>query len=135
RALPGTRVLLALRDRASNAYIGKYGYGNNIEALKNNFVLPFAYNPDLFNLALKNAADIKIDATSDPKIQSKLPDWYQQNINANSFLLYPVVMKKSPIALIYIDSEHARHIALSENQLILLKTLRNQAVVAIKYLR
>jgi len=135
RALPGTRVLLALRDKASGAYIGKYGFGKGIDQLKERFALPLIYNPDLFNLALKNAADIKIDDISDPKIQAKLPDWYQQGINASSFLLYPVVMKKSPVALIYIDSQHAAQFALTENQLMLLKTLRNQAMLAIKYLR
>ena len=132
RALPGSRVLLGLRDKPSNCIKGKFGYGEDIESLTQNFLIPLAYQPDVFHIAFKNNVDIRIDDTQDAKIKDKIPAWYHRKISSKSFVLFPIVIKHSPIAIIYIDSTQAKSIAISDNQLSLLKTLRNQAILAIK---
>ena len=132
RALPGSRVLLGLRDKASNCIKGKFGYGDEIEELTRNFMIPLAYQPDVFHIAFKNNVDIKIEDTQDEKIKDKIPAWYQRKINSKSFVLFPIVIKHSPIAMIYIDSTSASSISISDSELSLLKTLRNQAILAIK---
>ena len=50
------------------------------------------------------------------------------------FVVFPIVIKHSPIAVIYIDSCKAQALSISDSQLSLLKTLRNQAILAIKNL-
>lgn len=132
RALPGTRVLLGLRDKPSNSIKGKFGYGEDMETLTRYFQIPLAYQPDVFHIAFKNSVDIKIDDTRDPKIKGKLPDWYHNKIAASSFILFPIVIKHSPIAIIYVDSPQSSSLDISDHQLSLLKTLRNQAILAIK---
>ncbi|MBT4450984.1 MAG: HDOD domain-containing protein [Gammaproteobacteria bacterium] len=132
RALSGSRVLLGLRDKASNSIKGKFGYGEDIEELIQSFRIPLAYEADVFHIAFKNNVDIKIEDTQDSKIKSKIPGWYHQKIGAKSFVLFPIVIKHSPIAMIYIDSTQAKSISISDSQLSLLKTLRNQAILAIK---
>ncbi len=132
RALPGSRVLLALRDRNTNSIKGKFGYGEEVETLTKNFIIPLAYEPDVFHIAFKNSVDIKIDNTQDKKIKDKIPEWFHRKIGTKSFVLFPIIIKHSPIALIYIDSTQSSVIDISDNQLSLLKTLRNQAILAIK---
>jgi len=48
------------------------------------------------------------------------------------FVLLPLVMKSATFALIYADNAHAGSIDLGERELALLRTLRNQAVMAFK---
>ena len=134
RALSGSRVLLGLRNKANNTIQGKYGYGEQIDELVNHFSIPLEYQPDVFHVAFKNNVDIKIDDSLEEKIRAKIPDWYHRKIGSKFFILFPVVIRHSPIAVIYIDSSNGSSIPISDNQLSLLKTLRNQAVLAIKNL-
>ena len=48
------------------------------------------------------------------------------------FLLLPMLMKGAPFALIYADKAQPGGIALGEKELSLLRTLRNQAVMAFR---
>lgn len=134
RALSGSRVLLGLRNKANNTIEGKYGYGENIDDLIRHFAIPLTYQADVFHVAFKNNVDIKIDDAEDEKIKEKIPTWYQRKIGSKFFILFPVVIKHSPVAVIYIDSCNGASINISDNQLSLLKTLRNQAILAIKSL-
>jgi serine/threonine protein kinase len=134
RALPGSRVLLGLRNRANNCLEGKFGYGDDIDTLIDNFIIPLDYQPDVFHVAFKNNVDIKIDNSEDEKIKDKIPLWYQRKIGSRFFIVFPVVIKHSPVAVIYIDNNKGKSIHISDSQLSLLKTLRNQAILAIKTL-
>jgi hypothetical protein len=53
-------------------------------------------------------------------------------MDAQCFLLLPVMVNKKAIGLIYADMHEANSLQISERQLSLLRTLRNQAVLAIK---
>jgi eukaryotic-like serine/threonine-protein kinase len=134
RALPGSRVILGLRDKLSNCIVGKFGYGDNVDELIEHFRIPLIYQADVFHLAFKNNVDIKIENTREEKIKDKIPDWYHRKIGSSFFILFPIVIKHSPIAVLYIDSTENRDINISDDQLSLLKTLRNQAILAIKNL-
>lgn len=132
RALPGSRVILGLRDKISNCIVGKFGYGDEVDELIEHFRIPLEYRADVFHIAFKNNVDIKIDNTQDKKIHDKIPDWYHRKIGSRFFILFPIVIRHSPVAVLYIDSTKNQNITISDNQLSLLKTLRNQAILAIK---
>ena len=70
-----------------------------------------------------------------PTVANKLPAWYRGQINAPAFLLLPLQIKGTPFGLIYADQASASDIALDEKELALLKTLRNQAVMAFRQSR
>jgi hypothetical protein len=53
-------------------------------------------------------------------------------VAAETFVLFPLMLKGAPVALIYCDKEKAGEIVITPNHLSLLNTLRNQAVLAIK---
>ncbi len=134
RGLSGSRVLLGLRDKATNSIKGKFGYGENIDELIQHFQIPLSYENDVFHIAFKKNLDIKIDDTQDTKIKDKIPAWFHRKIGSKFFILFPIMIKHSPIAVIYIDSIQTSGISISDKQLSLLKTLRNQAILAIKSL-
>ena len=50
----------------------------------------------------------------------------------NEFDYLPLTLKNNPVALIYCDKDKAGAIAIPKKELMLLKTLRNQALLAIK---
>ena len=53
-------------------------------------------------------------------------------MNAPAFLLLPLLMKGAPFALIYADKAQPGSIELGDKELSLLRTLRNQAVMAFR---
>jgi hypothetical protein len=71
------------------------------------------------------------DAT-EARIIERLPAWYRKTVNAPTFLLLPLMIKGKPFGLIYADKGEKGDLALNEKELALLRTLRNQAVMAFK---
>jgi hypothetical protein len=132
RALAGSRVVFCLKDSKADCIRARFGYGEDIENFIRHFSLPLQNQSDVFHVALKNNVDIRIENTRDEKIRDRIPAWYHQNIAAHCFTLFPVVIRNKPIALIYIDSASAASIKITDSQLGLLKTLRNQAILALK---
>jgi hypothetical protein len=47
-------------------------------------------------------------------------------------VLFPLTLKNNPVALIYCDDDKPNSIVIEQKELSLLKTLRNQALLAIK---
>ena len=71
----------------------------------------------------------------DPKISGHIPDWFGQAVPAETFILFPLVIRNTPVGLIYADKARAGELLIPENILSLLRALRNQAVLAIKQSR
>jgi hypothetical protein len=86
----------------------------------------------VFHLATTKGLDIIITDIDDSKIADKIPSWYRQSVMAKTFVLFPLCIKGNPVALIYCDRDKAGSINIPEKELSLLKTLRNQALLAIK---
>jgi serine/threonine protein kinase len=132
RAMGFQRVLLCLKDVKSGHMSGRFGFGPDTAEVAKKFRFPLAYEPDVFHLSISKSVDILISDIDDPKIANKVPDWYREQVPAKTFVLFPLVMKGNPVALIYCDRDRAGSITIPERELQLLKTLRNQALLAIK---
>ena len=134
RAMGFQRVVFCLRDPKSEALLGRFGLGAQAEVLSRVFRIELkrTATPDLLAaVCIKNVDTLIADARA-PHIAQRLPAWYVKDVNAASFLLLPMVMKGSPFALIYGDKAEPGALALSERELALLRTLRNQAVMAFR---
>jgi len=94
---------------------------------------PLPFTPDAFHVSLEKGVDLVIENTQAPNIAQRIPDWHRRVISAKSFLLLPVMLKKSAIGLLYADSELADGIKIDAEQLGLLRTLRGQVVLAFKH--
>jgi eukaryotic-like serine/threonine-protein kinase len=91
-----------------------------------------AYSVDVFHGALKNAVDVYIADTTEEKIQADIPEWYKRISTAGSFLLFPLVIKGRPVGLIYADHTQPHGLEIDKRRLNLLKSLRNQIVLAVR---
>lgn len=132
RAMGFSRVILCLKDVRMDQMVGRFGFGPDTDALVKLFRFPLSFAPDVFHLASSKTVDILISDIDDPKIADKIPAWYRKGMSARTFILFPLSIKGKPVALIYCDKSQAGSIEISEKELQLLKTLRNQAVLAIK---
>ncbi|OYT99728.1 MAG: serine/threonine protein kinase [Burkholderiales bacterium PBB1] len=132
RALGFRRVLFCLRDPKTDTLTGRFGLGDSAEAAAALFKVPLKGSTDLFAAVCLKGADTLIRDASTPAMASRLPAWYTKTLNAPSFLLLPLLMKGAPFAMIYADQAEAGGIELAEKELSMLRTLRNQAVMAFK---
>jgi hypothetical protein len=132
RAMGFQRVLLCLKDVKTGQMAGRFGFGADTNDIAGRFRFPLGSANDIFALAAAKAADVIIADIDDPKIAERVPAWYRQLTGAKTFVLFPLNIKGSPVALIYCDKLRAGTISIPEKELSLLKTLRNQALLALK---
>ena len=132
RAMGFRRVILCVRDQRSNSMLGRFGFGPDVVEVAKRFRFSLVFSPDIFHAALANGVDILISDTSDPKIAARIPDWFRRAVAAETFVVLPLCIKRSAVAMIYADRARAGEISISGQDLSLLRTLRNQAVLAIK---
>ena len=127
-----SHVVFCIKDSRQNAMCGKFGFGEDVQALLKAFHFSMVEQPDVFHVALKNNADILITDIDDAKIATRIPRWYRQHVSARTFVIFPITVKGKSIGLIYADRAQPGEIVIPEKELSLLKALRNQAVLAIR---
>ena len=133
RALEFDHIIFCMRDAKTETMTGRFGLGAGVEPLAKTFKVPLkSSTPDLFAVVCVKGADTMISDATEPRIAQRLPDWYRKNINAPTFLLLPLQIKGAPFGLIYADKSQRGTLNLSEKELALLRTLRNQALMAFK---
>lgn len=134
RALGLRRAAFCLRDAKSGQLIGRFGLGEQIERWLPQLRVPLkpGAQPDLFTAVCLKGVDTLIADTSQGNIAQRLPAWYGESLRAGSFLLLPVMVKDAPVGLFYADRLEPGGIQLEEKELKLLRTLRNQALMAFR---
>ncbi|MFL6662201.1 MAG: GAF domain-containing protein [Rhizobacter sp.] len=132
RALGFQRIVFCLREPKTESLHGRFGLGEGAEALAAGFKVPLKSDVDLFGAACLKGADVLIADISTGPVATRLPAWYRRKVKARAILLLPVLMKGVPIALIYADKVTPGGVDLGEKELSLLRTLRNQVVMAFK---
>jgi len=134
RALDFQRVVFCLRDPKTDTLTGRFGLGAGVEGVVKTFSVYLGPSnaPDLFATICSKGADTLINDASDPRIAARLPAWYGHAYHAPTFLILPLLLKGKPFGLIYADKADCSSLLLSEKELSLLRTLRNQAVMAFK---
>jgi HD-like signal output (HDOD) protein len=138
RALDLQRMVLCLRDPATGRLNGRFGLGDRADALSPLFQVmlrwPVGAAPDLFGAVCLKGSDTLIADSRTPAVAQRLPTWYRQRVNAPSFLLLPLMINGAPIGMIYADQSRPGTLLLGDSELVLLRTLRNQAVMAFRQL-
>lgn len=132
RAMGFKRVVLCIRDAKAGVMQGRFGFGPDANEVAKAFRFPLSFTPDIFHAATSKGVDLMISDINDPKIVNRIPDWYRKAVSAQSFVLFPLNIKGSSVALIYADRDEPGGISIPEKELQLLRTLRNQAILAIK---
>jgi len=141
RALHCRRVIFCLRDARTGQLTGRLGLGEGADAVSALFKVPLVLRPgdtpDLFSAVCLKQVDTLIADASAPNIVNRLPTWFRDRVQAPTFLLLPLVMKRAGqpdmvLGLIYADKGQVDSLQISDKELSLLRTLRNQAVMAFR---
>ena len=132
RALGFRRMVFCLREARTDLMTGRFGLGEGSEAAVRAMKIPLKAPADLFAAVCLRGADTLINDTTEPKMQARLPEWYRKGLNAPAFLLLPLQIKGQTFALIYADQSTPGGIVVDDKALGLLRTLRNQAVMAFR---
>ncbi|MES2582500.1 MAG: HDOD domain-containing protein [Pseudomonadota bacterium] len=133
RAMHFDHIIFCMRDAKTETMTGRFGLGSGVEAFAKGFKVPLkSATPDLFAVVCQKGTDTMISDATEPRLAQRLPDWYRKGLNAPTFLLLPLMIKGAPFGLIYADKKNRGSLELDEKELALLRTLRNQAVMAFK---
>lgn len=132
RAMGFKRVVLCIRDAKAGCMQGRFGFGADANEVAKAFRVPLSFAPDVFHVAMSKGVDLLISDINEPKIAERIPAWYRKAVPACSFVLLPLNIKGNPVALIYADRDEPGGVSIPEKELSLLRTLRNQAILAIK---
>ncbi len=141
RGLGARRVVFCLRDAKTNTLVGRLGLGEGADVLKAAFQIGLnvqpGHQPDLFAAVCHRNVDTLIADASVAAVVRLLPGWFQAHVQAPTFLVLPLWMKRPNqpdvvLGMIYVDQAEAGGLVLDERTLSLLRTLRNQVIMAFK---
>lgn len=135
RAFDFHRIVFCMRDTKTDTLTGRFGLGAGIEGVIKTFSVPLnaSGTPDLFATICSNGSDTLISDASDPRILLRLPTWYRKSYAAPTFLILPLLKRGRPFGLIYADKAEKDSLIIDEKELSMLRTLRNQAVMAFRH--
>jgi eukaryotic-like serine/threonine-protein kinase len=133
RAIGFDRVLLFTLDARQQSLRCRFGFGADAESIVHKGVsVPLDGARDLFYAASVMGADLCIQDVESDKVRPHVPAWYRTAIGARGMVLLPIADRKRTVGLIYADSNSPATLHFSAEELGLLKTLRNQAVLAMR---
>lgn len=136
RAMDFQRVIFCMRDAKTETLTGRFGLGSGVEQHIKIFKIPLKTTAlDLFAVICNKGADTMINDSSEARIMQNLPEWYRRAVNAPTFLVLPLQNKGVPFGMIYADKSIRGGMDLNDKQLAMLRTLRNQAVMAFRQSR
>lgn len=132
RGMEFRHVLLCTVDAEQNTMVGRFGLGPGIEDIVQQFHFPLDGNTSLFQAVVNRGVDMVISNAADPHIRERIPVWYRKFATARSFAIFPLKIRGTPVGMIYADKLQAGTIRFSDTEKKLLRTLRNQAILALK---
>lgn len=131
RGFSFNRVLFCVYIARDTEIRARLGFGKDIKRILPEFRFKVTAYPDFFNFAVNQAKDIGVNDSRDLRFKKRIPEWYSKNISAPAFVLYPLTLNKKVAGLFYADREENGEV-LSGNLVNYMKTLCNQAILAIK---
>lgn len=135
RALDFHRIVFCMRDAKGEVLTGRFGLGIGVEGVVKKFRVPMGNSAgvqDLFATICAKGADTLITDASAIRIAERLPDWYRKAVDAPTFLVLPLLLKGHAFGMVYADKAEKGSLVVDEKELAMLRTLRNQAVMAFR---
>ncbi len=133
RAIGFQRVLLFVADPRQQSLRCRFGFGPDVESIvQRGVATPMDGPRDLFYAAVVLGNDLCIEDMQGENVRGHVPQWYRTAIGARGMVLLPIVNRKRTLGLIYADSDAPEILRFSAEELGLLRTLRNQALLAMR---
>lgn len=131
RSFSFQRVMFCLINKTRTSLNARFGFGKDVEVLIDRLSIPLGGDKDIFNQALKQGSDMLIEDIKARASLDYLPRWYRDDYAKKSMLVYPIIVKNIPMGLLYMDSMVPIN-RIEDSHYSLIKTLRNQIVLAIR---
>ena len=128
------RVVFFLMNKTKDKLEARYGFGMNIEQIARRFSFEISGSQSIFNIALAKQKDLIISDSREDQIRHLIPNWFPLRFNTRSFIFLPIAYDRTCIGAFYADREQAGP-PLQDGQYNYLNMLRNQFLLAIKYLK
>jgi serine/threonine protein kinase len=129
------RVLLFMRDAQAPRLTARFGYGADVDRHVGRLHVPLGASQDVFSVVLAKNVDLLISDVDADNIRARIPEWFRAHALGRSFLLLPIAVERRAIGLLYGDKAGAGELSVGPREMNLLKTLRNQAVLALRQRR
>jgi HD-like signal output (HDOD) protein len=132
RGVGFNRTMLCIANPKTKQVQARFGFGADIDELLGRFAFKLDNPSDPFVTAMLENRDELFDANAKKGTKSPvLPEWHEKLMTPARVLLLPIVVNKRPLGLFYADYQSAQR-QLTTQQLNFLRTLRNQAILAVK---
>ena len=132
RAFGLRRVALCLRDPVRQRYVGRLGFGEDIDGYLEALHFDAAYKRDAFHVALRQQTDVHIADLAVYGSGQSIPAWYRALTPNGAMLFLPIVVQNRPIGCIVAEHQHTDGILLEAGALRLVRALRNQLALAMQ---
>ena len=129
RGFEFNRVIFFMLDPNQNKMAARFGFGENIDTILGDLAFNITRSSDIFNIAVMRMKDFIVDISNIASVRANLPGWYLKILNAQSFLIYPLIIKGKCIGLLYADKKAAK--ILNDDQRDYMNILRDKAIWAI----
>lgn len=131
RGMGFTRVLFAIHNAKNKQVIARFGLGKGIDEIVPEFRYSINDSDDIFVSTVKTGKEYIVLDVNSQEYKSRIPEWLRKLTLPTTVVLYPLVINKKCLGLIYADNDDA-DIKISMEALGFFKTLRNQATLAIQ---
>jgi HD-like signal output (HDOD) protein len=119
------RVAAFLRD--GDSFRGKVGFGAAMPEALERMTFPETYAPDVFHVSLANKADVFIENSASKAAESSIPAWFAEALpDASAFVLLPMTFNGRAVGLLYGDWRQGTTDRVEKNELLLMRSLRDQ---------
>lgn len=135
RGMGFTRVLLFMRDPRAFSMTARFGYGADLDGIVSKLTLPFGREQDVFSVVLAKNVDLLINDIDAANIRSRIPEWFRKSSLGHTFVVLPIVIENKALGMFYGDKTLAGELTVEPREMNLLKTLRNQSVLALRQKR
>ncbi|MBM5570760.1 MULTISPECIES: serine/threonine protein kinase [Deefgea] len=133
RSIGFDHVLFCTRDAKSACMSARFGFGEDIDKILPKFQFKLEPVSDVFQLVMAKQADVFVEDINAESISQRIPTWYRELVPAQTLVVFPLLIDKKPVGLFYGDKKNAHELVIPHDQLNQLKTLRNQAILAIRH--
>ena len=131
RGMGFNRVLFALLDPRTKQVAARFGFGKNIDDIMPRFRYTIDGGDDVFVATVRQGKEFIILDVNSEQYKDRVPTWVRKLTSPTTIILYPLVVNKRCLGVIYADNDDSS-ISISMEALGFFKTLRNQACLAIQ---
>ncbi len=126
-----TRVLFCVYDRKNSQIVGRFGLGKQISEIASRFRTRIRAGDDILSAAVNEGKDFIVLDTNSEEYKQRIPPWLRQLCSPQTVVVYPLILNKRCIGMIYADTDSSAT-NISMEALGFFKALRNQASMAIR---